>query len=101
MKKITSIILLLTIISSCFALASCSLDGIISFITGNEKEVVFEHSDNFTDDDIEFVKMLHGKLLWNDKKNSTESYMLCDIIELAEQTFPVYLMHFDNVVKIK
>ena len=89
MKKITSIILLLTIISSCLAVSGCELFGGEVMTTDGEQTttttttsittstttqtplddepptIEFEHGDNFTEDDIKFVRFLNDKLVSN------------------------------------
>ena len=66
MKKFTSILLVLTIISSCFAFVGCDWSNIFGTTTTtttgtpDPSTLKFAHSDNFTDEDIEFVRSLHG-----------------------------------------
>ena len=66
MKKLTSILLVLTIISSCFAFVGCDWINIFGTTTTtttgspDPSTLQFAHSDNFTDEDIEFVAFSRG-----------------------------------------
>ena len=76
MKRIMSVLVLGTILFSCFALFSCDLEKLwggtttttsvttTTTVKGDPVDpstLTFEHGDNFTEDDIEFVRSLHGK----------------------------------------
>ena len=70
MKKLLSLVLALTVISSCLALAGCNLFGEIFGTTGTEKritpserdpildELELDYSEDFTEFDVEFIKTM-------------------------------------------
>ncbi len=70
MKKLISILLVMTIILSCLALVGCEWFGgeqttaTTTTTTApppvDPSTIEFEHGDNFTEEDIEFVRSLHG-----------------------------------------
>ena len=121
MKKITSIILLITIISSCFVFSGCELFGGEVTTTDGEQTttttttstttstttqtplddepatIEFEHGDNFTEDDIEFVKMLHGQIR-NDVAicDLPPQYSLENVLSFAKNGVPLFLARFEN-----
>lgn len=115
MKKVISLLLVVTIISA--LLVGCDL---MSIFNKNEIENItptttttttittttnsaplypenptIEHGDNFTDEDIEFLMHLHGqKMGGND--NVLMFYTLSEIIHNAQSGSPLLLMHFEN-----
>ena len=110
MKKLLSLVLALTMISSCLAITSCNLIGEIFGTTGttttttgggDPAPVTFEHGENFTEDDIEFVRMLHGRIMTaQDDSLGFEipvNYSLYDALSCAQNHgMPLLLMKFDN-----
>ena len=73
MKKLTSILLVLTIISSCFAFVGCDWSNIFgtttTTITGtpDPSTLNIKCGDNFTQEDIEFLRYIHGyQILFSD-----------------------------------
>ena len=86
MKKLTSIILILVILSSCIVFSGC---GWI-----NRKEYVFfTHGDDFTDKDIAFVRSLHGKK--NQNVMDIPSLSFDSILAACEGMLSFYLMELD------
>lgn len=83
MKKLARVLLVFAIISSCFAFVGC--DWINFFgtttttTTGNPdpSALKFAHSDNFTDEDIEFVRSLHG---YQDMEEYPKIYTFSEIV---------------------
>ena len=115
MKKVISLLLVVTIISA--LLVGCDL---MSIFNKNEIENItptttttttittttnsaplypenptIEHGDNFTDEDIEFLMHLHGQKMG---ENSEESIpcSLYDVTLDAQRGTPLYLMKFEN-----
>ena len=108
MKKILSLILALTILSSCLALVGCNVFGELFDTTSTQPsttttttcgddpaQVTFEHGDNFTADDIEFVKMLHGQGA-SSSSEDRHSYNLSEIVWFSQNGYSLFLMHFEN-----
>ena len=104
MKKLLSLVLALTVISSCLALAGCNVFGGILGTTGttttttgggDPAPVTFEYSENFTENDIEFVRMLHGQGA-SDSSGDRASYTLSEIVWFAQNGYSLFLMHFEN-----
>ena len=108
MKKLLSLVLALTMISSCLALVGCNVFGELFGTTGTQSSttttttcggdpapVTFEHGDNFTEDDIEFVRMLHGQGT-GDSSGDRALYTLSEIICFAQNGYSLFLMHFEN-----
>ena len=127
--KINKIIalLLICILLSCISLCACSLQEIIDKIMpttaaepkeepqklpdgviettvtdSNGNEITIAHTDNFTQDDIEFVLMFHGEKLGGYDKTPIESYpapkpKLEDVVSgVNHSNMPLFLMHFEN-----
>ena len=112
MKRIIS--LLLIVIMSCSALVGCDWKNIFNKETSPEWEapegvvettttdkdgnpITIAHSDNFTQDDIEFVAMRHSKKMGpNFGVNDVASISLGEMIRNAQDGFFLYLMHIEN-----
>jgi hypothetical protein len=114
MKKLITILLVLTIIFSCFALVGCSIKDIIDdFLESREtlpegivktkvtldngENIYIAHGENFTQDDIDFVVMRHGV--------KDESYIPCDLISYClgnalSSGSNLYLARFENPYRI-
>ena len=61
------------------------------------EELVFEHGDNFTEEDIEFVKSLHGRKLDSHSPYYSPIYTgINDALVDAEQGNPIFLVHIEN-----
>ena len=72
-------------------------EGVVeTTVTDNDgNSIVIAHSDNFTQDDLDFILMLHeGKKAT--AMYSPASYTLGDIIWQAQNGSPLFLMHFEN-----
>ena len=114
MKKLIS--LLLVIIFICSALAGCDRnsifkkkettttqpqweapEGVVETVTIDKdgNSITIAHSDNFTQDDIDFVIMQH-KVQIGQQVTSMEYYTLARIIRSAQNGSPLFLMHFEN-----
>ena len=113
MKKLIS--LLLVVVFICSALVGCDGGSIFDKETStttlkweapegmvetkvtdeNGNLLTITHSNNFTQDDIDFVVMLHDNYKIN-AFNEPASYTLEDIIWNARQKSPIFLMHFEN-----
>ena len=113
MKRIIS--LLLIVIMSCSALVGCDWKDIFNKETSPEWEapegvvettttdkdgnpITIAHSDNFTQDDIEFVATLRAVLdVVFTPYDTPPSYNLGDIIWMVKAGgSPMFLMHFEN-----
>ena len=115
MKKLIS--LLLVIIITCSVLSGCDWDSLIDYITPstaapkweapegvietamvdeNGNSITIAHSDNFTQDDIEFVIYLHGKLRSVAAIEPPPNYNLNDILSEGMNGNPIFLSHFEN-----
>ena len=115
MKKLIS--LLLVIIITCSTLAGCEWqrlfdyitpssttpkweapEGVIETLTVDESgnDITIAHSDNFTQDDIEFVLMLHNKIRSNAIIDRPPNYLLYDVLTFAQNGYPLFLAHFEN-----
>ena len=61
------------------------------------EKLVFEHGDNFTEEDIEFVKSLHGRKLDSHSLYYSPIYTgINDALVDAEQGNPIFLVHIEN-----
>ena len=123
MKKAVSIVLMLAMLLSCVVFVACEFspifddinivtttsecdtpDGIIetSITDRNGNEVIISHTDNFTQDDLDFVLMWHGIRLRGNNDPPISPYPIPspsfeDVIEMVSQhDAPLYLMHFEN-----
>lgn len=113
MKKIISLLLFFCMM--CPLLASCNWkdffrisdgsglqwklpDGIIeTTLTKDGISLTIAHSENFTQDDIEFVAMWHNKTMGaNFGVNDTASFSLGQMIRNTQDGFPLYLMNIEN-----
>ena len=114
MKRIIS--LLLIFIMSCSVLVGCDWKNIFNKETSPEWEapdgvvettttdkdgnpITIAHSDNFTQDDIEFVAMRHGGVTGKVMLPYTDipaPYTLGETIRSAQNGSPLFLMHFEN-----
>ena len=111
MKKLTCLLL---VIIACSVLVGCDWKNIFNKETSPEWEapegvvettttdkdgnsITIAHSDNFTQDDIEFIMMFNGKMR-NDRAvaDMPPSYLLGDILSMGQAGEPLFLVHFSN-----
>ena len=111
-KKITSILLVLTIILSCFAFVGCDEDGFFLIIgwklpegatetvalDRNGNEITIAHSVDFAQDDIDFVLEIHNSKIEGDLgyHDTFGGYNMEYVIRGATEGDPVYFMHFED-----
>lgn len=112
MKKLISLLITIIFISS--ILLGCDWNKIFSIkqsgsttsstsITTNPSQLAFpenptiEHGDNFTQDDIDFVLMLHGGIR-NDRieYEMLPNYLLYEVLTFAQKGSPLFLARFEN-----
>ena len=123
MKKPISLVLLICILLSCVSLCACSLQVIIDKIMpttaaepkdepwqsfegviettvtdSNGNEITISHTDNFTEDDIEFVARFQGciKRENNLEVDKPSPPALEYVLNCANDGHPILMMQFDN-----
>lgn len=113
MKKITS--LLIVIIICCFALVGCGLQNMGAIIsdklfhiegttltsaeTTDGNAVYITHGENFNQDDIDFVAMLHGQIRYGYRFSGiypAPNYTCHMILSAGQRGEPVFLAHCEN-----
>ena len=116
-KLIARVMLVVILVMSNLTLSACNWEDMIAYfvsqttpkweapegvietatIDQNGNSITIAHSENFTQDDIEFVAMWHNKKMGaNFGMNDVASFSLGDMIRSAQDGSPLYLMQIEN-----
>ena len=116
-KLVARLMIIVVLLTSAMILSACNLEDLIAYFTPEKtpkweapegvietstvdesgNSITIAHSDNFTQDDIEFVAMWHNRKMGTSfGVSDIASFSFGDMIRNAQDGFPLYLMQIEN-----